>query len=107
MIKRRTPTALSLALYINITLAAIEALFQFRVASVYANSRTSNPSTLMVFEELLIAYLYSIIITLDTITGCMFYKSFKLEAFKNVVDQEQGTRFGSCLEVKQEEEYFH
>ncbi|KAI3736834.1 hypothetical protein L2E82_26821 [Cichorium intybus] len=104
MIKRRIPTALSLSLYINITLAGIEALFQFRVASAYANSRTSNPSPLMVLEGFLIAYLYSVIITLDTITGCIFYKSCKIKACKNNLDQEAGRTHGSCLEVKREED---
>ncbi|CAI9266808.1 unnamed protein product [Lactuca saligna] len=100
MIKRRIPTALSLALYINITLAGIEALFQFRLASAYSNSGTSNPSPLMVFEGLLIAYLYSIVITLDTIIGCIFYKSCKIKAS----DQEACRRNEYCLEVKREEE---
>ncbi|KAJ0580368.1 hypothetical protein HanRHA438_Chr04g0166411 [Helianthus annuus] len=104
MIKRRTTTALSLALYINITLAGIEALFQFRVASVYANLRTSNSSPLVVLEGLLIAYLYSIIITLDTITNCMFYKSCILEDSKYFPDQEEGKIHGYCLKVKGEED---
>ncbi|XP_076915405.1 uncharacterized protein LOC143574749 [Bidens hawaiensis] len=104
IIKRRTTTALSLALYINITLAGIEAIFQFRMASVYAYTRTSNPSPFIILEGLLIAYLYSIIITLDTITSCMFYKSCKLASLKNVLDQEEGKIYEYCLEVKGEED---
>ncbi|KAL4559308.1 hypothetical protein LXL04_031446 [Taraxacum kok-saghyz] len=105
MIKRRIPTALSLAIYMNITLAGIEALFQFRVASAYSNSGKSNPSPAMVFEGLLIAYLYSIIITLDTITGCIFYKSCKIRGCKiSIHDQEAGRRHGYFLEVKRQKE---
>ncbi|KAI3733194.1 hypothetical protein L1987_64414 [Smallanthus sonchifolius] len=105
MIKRRTTTALSLAIYINITLAGIEALFQFRVASVYANSTASNANPLIMLEGLLIAYLYSIIITLDTITSCIFYKSYILEGSKKVLDQEEGRLIhGYCMEIKREEE---
>ncbi|KAL8232594.1 hypothetical protein R6Q57_002372 [Mikania cordata] len=98
MMKRRTTTALSLALYINITLAGIEALFRFRLASCYANS-TTNSNPLIILEGLLIAYLYSIVITLDTITSCFFYKSCKLEGSKNVLDQQEGRIHGYSLDV--------
>ncbi|PWA95141.1 hypothetical protein CTI12_AA053240 [Artemisia annua] len=92
MIKRRTSTALSLAIYTNVALAGIEALFQYRVASTYANSRTSTPSIYMVLEGLLIAYLYSIIITLDTINGCIFYETCKFATSKFDFDQEEDHR---------------
>lgn len=104
MIKRRTSTALSLAIYMNVTLAGIEALFQYRVASTYENSRTSTPSICMVLEGLLIAYLYSIIITLDTINGCIFYETCIFATSKYVFDQEEGRRHVYCLEVKREDE---
>ncbi|MFS7952509.1 hypothetical protein Hanom_Chr07g00607791 [Helianthus anomalus] len=80
MIKRRTATALSLALCINISLARIKALFfHFWMESCYVNSSTSNPSIpLVVLVVLLLIYLYSVIITLETITSCIFYNSCKL-----------------------------
>ncbi|KAK9053797.1 hypothetical protein SSX86_024871 [Deinandra increscens subsp. villosa] len=103
LIKRRTTTALSLALYISIILAGIEALFQFRVARFYVNTETSKPSTLVLLEGVLIAYLYSLIITFDTVTSCVFYKSCKLAGSKNVF-YEEGRIHGYFLEVKSEEE---
>ncbi|KAK1436479.1 hypothetical protein QVD17_02259 [Tagetes erecta] len=108
IIKTRTTTALSLAIYINITLAAIETLFQFRVARLilYTNSSTTSykPSLILVMlEGLLIAYLYSIIITLDTITSCIFYKSCKkFSGSKKVIDQEEGRIHG--IEIKKEQQ---
>ncbi|KAF6171766.1 hypothetical protein GIB67_007287 [Kingdonia uniflora] len=72
LIKGKASTALILALPLNLCLAATEALFQYRV------SRNRNPcNSLLVFEGLLIGYLYSILLVLDTIVGCMFYNNCK------------------------------
>nr|XP_043618189.1 uncharacterized protein LOC122589922 [Erigeron canadensis] len=91
MIRGRTSIALSLSLPINMALAGIEFLFQFRVVMAYSNSGLNKPTSSMVLEGLFIAYLYSILITLDTIVGCVFFKSCKIAYDQNIiVDQEAG-----------------
>ncbi|KAG8388714.1 hypothetical protein BUALT_Bualt02G0154100 [Buddleja alternifolia] len=87
VIKGRTTTALSLALPMNMALAAIEALFQYRIVRAYHQSTALDSA--MVFEGLFIAYLYSILIVLDTIVGCMFWRSCKRDSksFTKVFDQ--------------------
>ncbi|XP_027333266.1 uncharacterized protein LOC113848085 [Abrus precatorius] len=75
LIRGRTSMALFLALPVNVALAAIEALFQFRVVRPYHVAGKARPCVAL--EGIFIAYLYSIFIILDTIVSCMFYKSFK------------------------------
>ncbi|PIA62882.1 hypothetical protein AQUCO_00200714v1 [Aquilegia coerulea] len=75
LIKGRAATALSLALPVNFGLAAVEALFQYRVVRAYHLSEKLTFS--IGFEGLLLAYLYSLLIIIDTITTCIFYKSCK------------------------------
>lgn len=57
----------------NLGIVAVEALFRFRVMRIYQFSGRINAS--MTLEGLLIAYLYSLLIVLDTIICCLFYKS--------------------------------
>ncbi|WCJ35901.1 hypothetical protein M5689_017128 [Euphorbia peplus] len=73
MIRGRTSTALSIALPVNLGLAGIEALFQYRIVSSYRIGET--PSVVTILEGLLIAYMYSNLIVLDTIASCFFLKS--------------------------------
>lgn len=75
LIRGRASTALSLALPINMALAAIEALFQYRVVKAYHFDEKLGPS--MASEGILIAYLYSILIVLDTVVTFMFCRSCK------------------------------
>ncbi|KAK7265823.1 hypothetical protein RJT34_33447 [Clitoria ternatea] len=75
LIRRRTSMALFLALPVNVALAGIEALFQFRLVRPYHSAGKAGPYVAL--EGIFIAYLYSIFIILDTIVSCMFYKSFK------------------------------
>lgn len=75
MIRGRALTALSLALPVNLALAGIEALFQYRIVRAYHTGETA--SYLMVLEGMLIAYLYSIFVVLDTVMSCIFFKSCK------------------------------
>ncbi|KAJ1406281.1 hypothetical protein SESBI_25201 [Sesbania bispinosa] len=75
-LKGRTSMALFLALPANVGLAAIEALFQFRVVRGYHIGGKSWP--FLVSEGIFIAYLYSIFIIIDTIVSCMFYKNCKM-----------------------------
>lgn len=90
MIRGRTSIALSLALPINMALAGIEALFQFRVVKAYSDSGMNKPTSTMVLEGLFIAYLYSILIIIEAITGCVFFKSCKIAYAQNIVDHEAG-----------------
>lgn len=75
LIRGKTSMALFLALPVNIALAAIEALFHFRIVREYHIVGKARPFVLL--EGIFIAYLYSIFIILDTIVSCLFYKSFK------------------------------
>ncbi|KAK7388911.1 hypothetical protein VNO78_23738 [Psophocarpus tetragonolobus] len=75
LLRGRTSMALFLALPVNVTLAAIEALFQFRVVRPYHIAGITRPCVAL--EGIFIAYLYSIFIILDTIVSCMFYKSLE------------------------------
>ncbi|WVZ18656.1 hypothetical protein V8G54_005978 [Vigna mungo] len=77
MLRGKTSMALFLALPANVGLAAIEALFQFRVVRAYHSYGMSSwPFT--VLEGIFIAYLYSLFIIIDTIVSCMFYKCCKM-----------------------------
>ncbi|KAB1216767.1 hypothetical protein CJ030_MR4G020659 [Morella rubra] len=75
LMRGRASTALSVALPIDLALAAIEALFQFRVVRAYHFAGKLGMSTAL--EGISIAYLYSIFVVLDTIVNCMFFKSCK------------------------------
>lgn len=72
LMRGRTSTALSLAVPLNLAMALIEGLFQYRVIRAY--HRSGNLSSLMVLEGLFIAYMYSIVIVVDTIVSCVFFK---------------------------------
>ncbi|KAJ4835380.1 hypothetical protein Tsubulata_010541 [Turnera subulata] len=67
--------ALLLAVPINLGLAAIEVLFQYRVMRSYHLLGRVDLS--MVLEGLLIAYLFSLLIVLDTIACWMLIKSWE------------------------------
>ncbi|KAL2340729.1 hypothetical protein Fmac_008669 [Flemingia macrophylla] len=77
ILRGKTSMALFLALAVNVGLAAIEALFQFRIVRAYhIGGMSSWP--FMALEGIFIAYLYSIFIVIDTIVSCMFYKICKV-----------------------------
>ncbi|XP_019199903.1 PREDICTED: uncharacterized protein LOC109193516 [Ipomoea nil] len=69
LIKTRIATALSLALPINATMAAVEALFQYRVVRAYHDDGVFSAA----LEGLFIAYLYALLIVLDTIVAYFFF----------------------------------
>ncbi|XP_038893846.1 uncharacterized protein LOC120082658 [Benincasa hispida] len=75
LIRGKTSTALLLALPTNLAMAAIEALFQYRVVRAYNVVGRLNLSILS--EGIIIAYLYSVFVVLDTTVGCLFFKSCK------------------------------
>lgn len=75
LIRGSTSTALSLAVPVNLALAGTEALFQFRVMRAYGMK--NGPILPMAVEGWFIAYLYSILIVVDTVLTCIFFKSCK------------------------------
>ncbi|XP_068654001.1 uncharacterized protein [Aristolochia californica] len=81
LIRERAATALSLTIPTNLTLAVVEALFQYRVVKAYYESPKFHLSFLC--EATLIAYIYSLILVLDTVIGCTFYRSCISENLSN------------------------
>lgn len=77
LIRGRTATALSLAVPANLALAAVEALFQYRIVKAYFEQKTEFFP--LALEAIFIAYIYSVLLVLDTIASCVFYKSCKTE----------------------------
>ncbi|XP_022134757.1 uncharacterized protein LOC111006953 [Momordica charantia] len=73
LIQGSSATALSVALPFNLGMAAIEALFQYRVVQTYHVRERLGAS--MVVEGMFVAYLYSVFVVLDAIVNTMFYKS--------------------------------
>ncbi|KAK9926054.1 hypothetical protein M0R45_023308 [Rubus argutus] len=89
VIRGRTSTALLLALPVSLGLAAIEALFQYRVVRAFHVEGKLGSS--MVLEGVFIAYLYSILVVLDTIVSFMFFKSCKPSSWEiECTDEESG-----------------
>ncbi|XP_008787211.3 uncharacterized protein LOC103705324 [Phoenix dactylifera] len=78
LIRGRTATGITLALPASLGMAAVEALFQYRVMRPYHLLRKFSPS--VICEAFLIAYIYSLLIVLDTIITCMFLKICKAES---------------------------
>ncbi|CAH9092690.1 unnamed protein product [Cuscuta europaea] len=76
MVRGRTATVLSLAMIINAALAAVEALFQYRI--VMRAYHREDEETIWNFpagvalEGMLIAYLYALVHVLDTIVGYFY-----------------------------------
>ncbi|KAG5247520.1 formin protein [Salix suchowensis] len=66
--------ALVLALPVNLGLAATEALFRYRVVRAYDHV-FGRFSVSMVLEGLLIAYLFSLLVVLDTISSYLFIRN--------------------------------
>ncbi|KAJ8563200.1 hypothetical protein K7X08_031652 [Anisodus acutangulus] len=75
LIRGKKATALSLALIFNLVLAAVEALFQYRIINAYHHRRTGLSS--IALEGMFIAYLYAILLVLDTISSCLFFECCK------------------------------
>ncbi|GAA0169581.1 hypothetical protein LIER_40789 [Lithospermum erythrorhizon] len=81
LIKGRTATAMSLMVAINIAQAALEALFQYRILRAYYHSDTFPG---LASEAILIAYLYAIVLVLETIIGFVFFQSCNSSCMKDV-----------------------
>ncbi|KAL1566345.1 hypothetical protein AAHA92_01965 [Salvia divinorum] len=76
-IRHRTSAALSLAVPMNIALAAVEALFQYRVLNAYGRESAVTPA--MALEAVVVAYIYEMVVIVDTIVGYVFLKSCREE----------------------------
>ncbi|KAL3617952.1 hypothetical protein CASFOL_038273 [Castilleja foliolosa] len=78
MMKGKTTTALSLAVIMNTGLAAVEALFEYRVVRAY-NRRDldSNSGFLVSMEGGFIAMLYALFLVLDAVVGCTFLEKLQ------------------------------
>ncbi|CAK7322809.1 unnamed protein product [Dovyalis caffra] len=91
VIRGRASTALSLTVAVNIALAGVEALFQYRIGRAYhhhkGESETPSSNLLIISEGMLIVYLYSILVVLDTIVSCIFFKSCK-PTYSTCIDQQ-------------------
>ncbi|XP_051115835.1 uncharacterized protein LOC127241002 [Andrographis paniculata] len=70
-------TALSLSVATNTALVAIEALFEYRVVRGYQHG--TGPDPWMNLEAILVAYLYAVLVVLDTVVGYVFLKRCKEE----------------------------
>ncbi|KAK6787654.1 hypothetical protein RDI58_016179 [Solanum bulbocastanum] len=75
IIKGKNATALSLALIFNLALAAVEVIYQYRIVKAYHHKRTGFSA--IALEGMFIAYLYAILLVLDTISSCLFFKCCK------------------------------
>ncbi|XP_059302023.1 uncharacterized protein LOC132053951 [Lycium ferocissimum] len=75
LIRGKTATALLLTLIFNLALAAVEALFQYRIVKAYHHKRTGFSAISL--EGMFIAYLYAILLVLDTISSCLFFECCK------------------------------
>lgn len=85
MMRGRRATALSVSVIGNFALAATEALFRYRVVAPYHVSGSFSLGILL--EGCYIAYLYSVLIVLDTIVTCTFLRSCQVEDLINCEDK--------------------
>ncbi|KAJ6810747.1 uncharacterized protein M6B38_104460 [Iris pallida] len=87
LVSGREATAITVALPANLGMAAVEALFHYRVARPYLRLRSISPS--LVGEACLISLMYSVAIVLDTIVNCKLYRS--CDTSKELEPEEKGT----------------
>ncbi|XVF54347.1 hypothetical protein PTKIN_Ptkin05aG0174300 [Pterospermum kingtungense] len=100
LIRGRTSTALTLAVPVNLVLAAIEALFHYRIVEAF-HSGDMMTSFSMALEGILIVYLYSIFVVLDTVVSCIFFKSCKTGS---LIDQQLQGQGRCCYRIQIAEE---
>ncbi|XP_038879275.1 uncharacterized protein LOC120071218 [Benincasa hispida] len=102
LIQGRSATALLVALPFNLGMAAIEALFQYRIVRVY-HSRGKLGSS-MVVEGMFVAYLYSVFVVLDAIVNTLFFKSCRVGSRMGV---EGKSSFSFWIAEKENEDFPH
>lgn len=64
----------------------------------YSDSGVNEVNLSMILEGLFIAYLYCVVIVVDVVIGCAFFKSCKIAYDRNIVDQE------ACRIIEEEDE---
>ncbi|KAF8012898.1 hypothetical protein BT93_I0917 [Corymbia citriodora subsp. variegata] len=74
-LRRGESVALLIALPHYLCFAAVEALFRFRYQSVMENRSAKRPYLAMASEGVVIAWMYSAVVVLDTIACCLYAKS--------------------------------
>ncbi|KAK9271569.1 hypothetical protein L1049_001930 [Liquidambar formosana] len=97
---RRGTNSMALLLALPLGLPAVEALFRYRVVKAYHLFGRASAS--MALEGLFIACLYSLLIVLDTIASCLFFKNSRA-----IFRTNQGDSFYcqiELVEVEEEEE---
>ncbi|CAH9092684.1 unnamed protein product [Cuscuta europaea] len=72
------PTALSLAVQANAALAAVEVLFQYRIVVRAYDDDAGSGVLYVALEGMFIAYLYAVLLVIDTIFGCFFFTDCRL-----------------------------
>lgn len=85
LIRCRIGNALSITLPTGLLMAAVEALFQYRVMARYHVFGRLNAS--IICEAIVIAYMHSVVVVVEIIAGCLFYEScnsLKLEPEEKV-----------------------
>ncbi|XP_042450328.1 uncharacterized protein LOC122035031 isoform X1 [Zingiber officinale] len=76
LVRGHASTALTLALPANLGMAAVEALFQYRVIRQYNISGELSSSLL--WEAISIVYLYALLLVLEVIMNCKLYEACTL-----------------------------
>ncbi|KNA03925.1 hypothetical protein SOVF_204580 [Spinacia oleracea] len=102
-IRGKTSTALALAVPTNLGLAAVEALFHFRIIATAQHHPNSSSAALwlVALEGVLIAYIYSVLVVLDVIMSCLFYQCCENDQL--FLQQFTQDNNGSVTEVEDEE----
>ncbi|KAG6473104.1 uncharacterized protein LOC122027987 [Zingiber officinale] len=98
LVRGRASTALGLALPANLGMAAVEALFQYRVVRQYNISGELSSSLL--WEAFSIAYFHASLLILEVIMNCKFYEVCTVEN-KHEHERHQGE-----LELKEKPSLF-
>lgn len=88
LIRGKFAVAIQIALPCNLGMIAAEALFQYRVMRVYNASKSLNFT--MFSEAFTIAYIHSVMVAIEIITGCLFYKCCKSEFRVEYEPEEKG-----------------
>ncbi|KAG6471113.1 hypothetical protein ZIOFF_072210 [Zingiber officinale] len=83
LVRGHASTALTLALPANLGMAAVEALFQYRVIRQYNISGELSSSLL--WEAISIVYLYALLLVLEVIMNCKFFEDRKQQKSMEVV----------------------
>ncbi|CAK9330102.1 unnamed protein product [Citrullus colocynthis] len=104
LIQGRSTTALLVALPFNLGMAAIEALFQYRIVRDYHFRGRLAPS--MVLEGMFVAYLYSVFVVLDAIVNTLFFKSCRVGSQMGM-ESKSSFCFWMDVDEKENEGCFH